>query len=99
MNIVRKFLVAIALIFVLTAGIVCAAPLHNGWKEVRYLVSARAVGETTWTAEYHYSRAQLKAPIFGWVVADSGRVWGNDFTRAESPWDAVANIAYSYYGN
>ncbi|EEM01711.1 hypothetical protein bmyco0002_59980 [Bacillus pseudomycoides] len=69
---------------------------HAGWAEYKG-DKRRAVGETTWTGVYHYTRAQLIG--FGFVQEDSGRQWDWTDTRAESPWGNKFWKAKTWYGN
>lgn len=63
---------------------------------------SRAVGNTSWPGEYHYTRARFEGHITGNILGDSGRVWGTNATEAKSDWvDRYASdwVGKTYYGN
>ena len=76
---------------------------HSATKEHKKSGSAlyeRVIANTTWKGEYHYSRARYEGAIFNTIEADSGRVWGNDVTKAVSGWHPgdLDSVAKTYYG-
>ena len=86
-----------------------SSPIHTGKAEetvINGTSAKRAVGQTTWTGVYHYTRARMEDIVLGinfGVLTDSGRVWGTSNTSATSPWwlfngDTMGS-ARTYYGN
>lgn len=82
-------------------------PRHGGMRENRYPSKynreSRAVGWTTWTDVYHYTRAQMVSGFgLGAVASDSERVWGWHGTEAYSGWVYEGEIgthrAKTFYG-
>lgn len=77
-------------------------PNHTASKDYKTggsLVYERVIADTTWKGEYHYSRARYEWHVSGSVESDSGRVWGNDVTKAVSGWNSGDYVvAKTYYG-
>lgn len=77
-------------------------PKHKAYKKSRLISSQpseRVIGETTWTGVYHYSRARYEAWITKKPEADSGRVYGTNYTKATSGWHpGDLATAKTYYG-
>lgn len=79
-------------------------PIHKGYRETSGM-AARAVGETQWIGQYHYTRAMMTDSILGFesILQDSGRKWGWNYTSAKSPWHTMTEMfkgsAKTYYGN
>ncbi|MGC5326765.1 hypothetical protein [Brevibacillus sp. SYSU BS000544] len=74
---------------------------HNGYTESNPEDSdtERAVAETGWEGEYHYSRARMVMYLTGEVRLDSGRVWDWDETTAKTDWGVTELVAKTYWGN
>lgn len=70
---------------------------HNGWSEYYDEHTERAVGETGWDGVYHYTRARMET-LTGTVKTDSGRIYGNDYTMAKSPYAGSEYSARTYWG-
>lgn len=83
---------------------IAATAQHTGKKEEKVIngtSSKRAVGNTTWTGVYHYTRARVEG---GEIPTDSGRKWGTTKTSATSPWQKFSAVygfgtAKTYYGH
>lgn len=79
-----------------------ASPTHKAsyeYKTPGSQIYERVTGSTTWMGENHYSRARYEAWGTGTVEADSGRVYGMNYSEARSGWHTGDfSTAKTYYG-
>ncbi|MFD2671773.1 hypothetical protein ACFSUC_09155 [Marinicrinis sediminis] len=71
------------------------------YREAGSNLETNLIGETWWSDEYHYTRARFEYvwPLSG-NFADTGRIWGWDYTRAETEYViADFSVAHTYWGN
>lgn len=85
-----------------------SSPTHTGKSETSTIGGTsvkRAIGQTSWSGVYHYTRARMEDIVLGinfGVLTDSGRIWGTSNTKATSPWwyfnGDTLGTARTYYG-